>query len=159
MKTNFLKKAAAAALIAGLGLGAASAGDKAESLNEWAELASKQVDKVMTYPSGAYRRGQAGLASFRVKVDRDGNVLDSQMLAKPRGAMIRNAAKSVIRRVDLPDLPAGYAGDTLTLRVDLQYDLFVPKTTGTPREGRVTSRQVAQNRGTGITILSEEAGE
>lgn len=118
--------AGAAVLLVGASASAVSAGQdsiKKLGLSGWVSGANSAVDDVMTYPRSAERRGFKGGSIFQVTIDRDGDVLDSEIIATQGRAMLRSAARKVIRRADFPALPAEYKGDELTFTLKLDYKM------------------------------------
>lgn len=133
-------------------------------LNSWAQEANEQVDKVMYYPTAARGRTAEGSADYRITIDADGDILNTVVLDTPRNSVIRRAAKRVVSKMDLPDLPEGY--DELTFRLYLTYDVVssAAEEAALKRKQRVTTRQIADNADTdrkvaGVQILSVTRSE
>lgn len=150
MKTNYIKTglvAAAAMAAAAMTTGAQAGGD--HSLTSWSEAAGKSVDKVMTYPRLALRKNEQGVTSFRVTVDRQGNVIDSDNLERANSALINSASRNVLKQADFPALPSDFEGEELTFALQLNYAIAGSsfEERALKREGRVTGREVAAARG------------
>lgn len=163
MKMGFLTKGAvAAAALAATSFGFAAQAGEGSSLKSWAKEAGVSVDDVMRYPAVAMRRGEQGTATFRVTIDRDGNVVESDTLSGPRSASIKSAARRVVKRADFPALPASYDGEELTFSLQLTYAIAGSafEQRALEREGRVTGSEVASRRGpvtASIRILNTAA--
>jgi TonB family protein len=148
MKTNYLKKTAfAAAAFAAAGTSfAAQAGD-GQSLQTWAKEAGVSVDGAMKYPSIAARKGEQGVTTYRVTIDREGNLLASDRLESARSASINAASARAVRRVNFPALPEGYDDEKLTFSLRLTYAIAGSafEKRALERDGRVTSRELANS--------------
>ncbi|WP_286828477.1 MULTISPECIES: TonB family protein [Kordiimonas] len=159
MTTSFLKKSAfgAAALSVMLLGGAAQAGHNG-GLDAWAESAGSSIDKVMKYPAFAARKGDQGYASFRVTVNRAGDVIASDLLQRTDSALLNSAAMRVVAKADFPALPAEFDGEKLTFSLQLNYALAgsAMEQRNLMREGRVTGSEVASNRGPVTASISFE---
>jgi len=135
----------------------ASADHSYGDLDAWAASASDAVDGAMFYPTGRMLGSGRGTASFRVTIDRDGDVIKAVQTKRLGVGPLNLAAKKVLRRADFPALPADYDGQKLTFVVDLTYgvspDSWLNKKA--LRQGRVSSRQIAAS--SGITILDANA--
>lgn len=159
MTIRFMKKTAIAAAVSAATMfsGAAQAGHDS-GLNAWAESAGSSVDKVMTYPVFAARKGDQGYASFRVTVNRAGDVVASDLLQRTDSPLLNSAARRVVERADFPALPADYDGKELTFSLQLNYALAgsAMEQRNLMREGRVTGREIAGNRGPLTASISFE---
>ncbi len=160
LERTMLKAAAASlgVLIACGFTAAVSAGDDT-GLHGWAKSADASVDKVMHFPSFAVKRGKSGRSVFHVTVDRDGNVIDSDLVENTGDAALRAAARRVVKRANFPALPAGFDDDRLRFSLRLNYIIA-----GSPMEARALMRETevrseAIGRGTPvagrITILAQ----
>lgn len=133
-------------------------GDKHSALMSWAKDASVAVDDVMYFPH--YTRGgiAEGQAEFRVTIDEDGDVIASEMTKKPNNIYIRRAAKSVVSKVDLPDLPSGYDKLTFALRLNYYEVSSAREARQLQRQPRVTTRRIASSAAApmtaGIKVIS-----
>ena len=138
--------------------GGAMAGSSAQGLETWADAASHSVDKVMRYPRTTVRGNGNGAARFRVTIDRDGDVIASNQLRRIGSSILNSAAKQVLKRADFPALPGAYDGDTLTFVLQLNYG--TSDQAAFPREGKVSSRQIASSGSrtlAGLTIIDTNA--
>lgn len=109
----------------------------------------------------AANSGKEGVASFRVTVDRNGDVLSADLMKKSRSSLLNSAAKRVVKRADFPSLPSDYKGEKLTFALKLKYALAysAKEQKLLQREGRVSSRRIASNTGpvsASIEILDAE---
>jgi len=159
MTIRFMKKTAIVAAVSAATMfsGAALAGQDG-GLEAWAESAGNRVDKVMTYPTFAARKGDQGYASFRVTVNRAGDVVSSDLQQRTNSSILNAAAKSVVSRTDFPALPADYDGEELTFSLQLNYALggSAMEQRNLMRKGRVTGREVAGKRGPLTASISFE---
>lgn len=156
---RFTAHVAAMALIGGFALTGAVQADQDSGLHSWAQQADKSVDKVMVYPSFAVTRGKSGRSTFRVTVDRDGDVIESNLTDWSGDMSLRAAARRVVKRADFPALPASFDDESLTFSLRLNYIIA-----GSPMEARALLRETEVRgesvaRGTPvagrITILSQ----
>lgn len=144
--TTFSKLFTVAACAGTMALASTAQADSAGELYSWSQAAGKSVSSVMSYPQLAIRKGAEGIASFKVTVDREGNVLDSDLVKRNRSSLINGAAKRAVAKVDFPDLPSDYKSDTLTFALNLNYQLaHTGKEYRQLREGRVSSQRIASN--------------
>lgn len=135
-KTRLKTTAASLAVLAGFAFtSTASAGDDA-GLYSWAKSADASVEKVMHFPSFALKRGKSGRSVFHVTVDRDGNVVDSDLVESSGDAALRSAAHSVVKRADFPALPSSFDEDQLRFSLRLNYIIA-----GSPMEARALMRE------------------
>lgn len=150
------KAVAAATLSAAFALSSGvSAGDGYSKLHSWADEAGDAVNSAMSYPRTRMMGSGNGTAIFRVTIDRDGDVIAADQLARPSSSQLNAAAKRVVKKADFPALPASVDRESLTFELRLTYaaggmglsekDLL--------REGRVTSRQIAKSRGPVLASL------
>lgn len=115
------KSIAAVALVGGLAFTGAAQADQYAGLGGWAQQADRSVDKVMVYPSFAAKRGLSGRTTFRVTVDRSGEVIESDLTDFSGDRMLKSAARRVLERADFPALPASYDDESLTFSLRLNY--------------------------------------
>ena len=99
-RTQFKKSIAALALIGGVAFTGAAHADQDSSLYAWASEADRSVDEVMVYPTFAAKRGLSGQTTFRVTVDRSGEVVDSALTDSSGDIALRSAARRVVSRAD-----------------------------------------------------------
>ncbi len=164
LKKNVARAAGVLSLSTVIALGSAFAGEGPQNLKDWAKEAAVEIDNTMTYPSSALRKRAEGHIVYHVTVDRDGDVLDKELVGRPKDFEIRSLAKNVINRADFPAIPASYGKDEMTFVLDLTYAIegssFHTKMERL-REGRVTGGPVTASSGSdtlsaGITILEGE---
>lgn len=161
MTISILKKStvAAATLSAALLSGAAQAGHDG-GLAGWVEGAGDSIDSVMNYPAIAARKGEQGYASFRVTVNRAGDVIASDLQQATDSARLNAAARRTLARADFPALPSNYNGEKLTFALRLNYVIAssAKEQRQLMREGRVTGREIAANSApmmASITVLDQ----
>ncbi|MBO6503837.1 MAG: TonB family protein [Kordiimonadaceae bacterium] len=119
---NFKAKTITAmALAGGMALTGAAQADQYSGLGGWANQADKSVDDVMVYPSFAVKRGLSGRSTFRVTVDRSGEVIESDLTDFSGDRMLKSAARRVLERAEFPALPASYNDESLTFSLRLNY--------------------------------------
>jgi TonB family protein len=161
MKTS-RKQIFALAAVAGAFLSTSVFADADSNLHAWAKAAGQSVDDVMTYPQFAIRAGDEGTAKYRVTIDRDGNVVKAKRTRGTSSRFLNSASRRVVRKADFPAIPEGYEGDTMTFAVQLNYQIADSyfEYRNLKRQGTVTGREVAENRGplsASIQILSADA--
>lgn len=167
MKTKFKNAKFVASLVGLVAIGGVanadgSHSDKAETLLSWAQDASAELSDSMTYPHMAIRRNSEGVASYRVTIDRDGEVLDAEVIDLPHSVFLRTAAKKVVKRLDLPSLPDQYAANTLTFQLNLNYQIGDASDARQLRTGRVRGEEIAEAAApsyAGIIIESNSAND
>jgi len=136
--------------------GGAIAGAPADGLKSWAAAANQSVDDVMQYPRMTIRGSGNGAARFNVTINRSGEVVTSDQVQRINSSILNSAAKKVLRQADFPALPTSYKGDSMTFVLQLNYG--AGKDVKLPRQGRVTSRQIASATGqSGIELVNAEA--
>lgn len=111
----------------------ASAGtDSRSSAPAWApsariryeQLLFAWMDRHKQYPLLAQRRGLEGSGSIKVRIDREGRVLERTVDRSTGEAMLDQAALDMVRRANpFPALPAEYAGDGFEFVAPIQYRL------------------------------------
>jgi TonB family protein len=131
---------------------ASFAGD-AKNLKEWAAEAGQSVNDVMRYPAMAFRGSGEGVSTFRVTVDRNGDVVESKRTNSRGDGILRGAATRVVANADFPDLPAGFDDDTLTFVLRVEYGLSGSDGKRNRKTGTVTSRRIASNDATTYAAL------
>ena len=138
--------------------GTAHAGQD-NGLYGWAKNADAAVDEVMVYPAFAARRGWSGRSVFTVTVDRNGDVIDSELVSNSGKRSLRTAARKVLARTEFPALPANYRGKELRFRLRLNYFIAGNQAHARAlmRSARVRSEEVSHGMSTAgrITILSQ----
>lgn len=152
MRHTVTKAAAIVALLIS-GMAAPVLAGEDNTLHSWQKKASQSIDTVMYYPAMALRRNKEGFASFRVTIDRSGDVVESEQLERPRNGLINGAAKNVLRKAEFPALPTDYDGETLTFALNLNYAIASSALQARSlkrnleREGRVTGREIVSRSG------------
>ena len=88
------------------------------------EMLFAWMDRHKQYPMLAQRRGLEGSGSVRVRIDREGRVLERSVEKTTGEAMLDQAALDMVRRASpFPAVPAEYAGDGFEFVAPLQYRL------------------------------------
>ena len=113
--------------------GSTGAGDAAaSSAPAWAptararyeELLYAWIDRHKEYPILAQRRGLQGDGLLRVRIDRDGHVLERSLDRSTGEAMLDKAALDILRRASpFPAVPAEYEGSTFEYVTPIEYRL------------------------------------
>lgn len=155
-----------AAVAIGLSATAVSAGQDNASkagLKGWLEGANQAVDEVMIYPLHAERRGYSGASTFRVTIDRSGEVINSELTQSRGRHILKSAAREVLLDVDFPELPAAYSGRSLTFSLQLSYlrPGSALESYNLKRQTDVSVDQVGSDRLSAgrITILSDNSAD
>ncbi len=163
---NFSKKTtqrtaavfAAAAMFAFAGTAQA---DEDTGLQSWIDGADRAVDDVMVYPSFAAKRGNSGRSIFAVTINRNGDVIDSELVETDGSHSLRSAAQRVVKRADFPALPASYVGRELKFSLRLNYAIAgsAMEARALKRGTKVSGEQVAYGKpyASRVTILSDTA--
>ncbi len=99
----------------------AQAADKPSTINEWVKQAGSAIEEKMEYPKTAAMTGETDTHTFVVTVNRQGDILEITKGDKVKRNYFDNASNRALRYVDLPDLPASYAKDTLSFALVLDY--------------------------------------
>jgi len=100
----------------------ASADEVPENLTEWVSQANQLVDQNMRIPVFSQMvENPTGANSYRVTIDRQGEVLDFTRLAAADLAKFDRATVATIKRVDFPELPADFAPEKLSFVLDMFY--------------------------------------
>ncbi|MFN2427550.1 MAG: energy transducer TonB [Candidatus Binatia bacterium] len=118
---------------ASIGSGPSTTGtDSRASAPTWApsarvryeELLFSWMDRHKQYPLVAQRRGLEGAGSVRVRIGRDGRVLEHTVDKSTGEAMLDQAALDMVRRASpFPAVPVEYAGDAFEFVAPIQYRL------------------------------------
>jgi periplasmic protein TonB len=123
--------AAVASAVGAIGEGGAGS-DARSTAPAWAptarvryeELLFAWMDRHKDYPMMAQRRGLQGNGSVRVRIDRDGRVLDRSIASSTGEAMLDDAALDMVRRSNpFPRVPDEYAGASFEFVAPVQYRL------------------------------------
>lgn len=152
---------ASLALIGTFAFAGAAQADQDTSLRSWVKQADESVDDVMRYPSFAVKRGYSGRSVFRVTVDRDGNVLESELVENTGDISLRSAASRVVQRAEFPALPASFDDDQLRFSLRLNYIIAgsPAKARALMRDAEVRSEEISSGTPVAgrISILSASA--
>jgi protein TonB len=82
------------------------------------------MDRHKQYPMLAQRRGLEGTGSVRVRIGRDGRVLDRAVMVSTGEQMLDQAALDMVRRANpFPAVPSEYSGETFEFVAPIQYRL------------------------------------
>jgi periplasmic protein TonB len=76
-----------------------------------------------TYPDEAWQRGDEGRAAVRFTVDREGRVLDCQLLSGTGSAILDAAVGRLLRGARLPPFPVGMEQERITITLQIRYAL------------------------------------
>lgn len=88
------------------------------------ELLFAWMNRHKEYPVLAQRRGLEGRGSLRVRIDRDGRVLERALLRSTGQSLLDDAALDMVRRASpFPAVPDGYAGSTFEFVAPIEYRL------------------------------------
>lgn len=143
---NVSKKVAFVLVSAAMAVVPAASADGSATLSAWAQKAGQSVDQAMYYPKFAARSSGKGSATYRVTIDRDGDIVKSEKTSSKGHSIMQTAAKRTISRADFPALPESYDGQSLTFVVQLNYGVAASGQRIDNRGGTVTSRRIAQNQ-------------
>jgi protein TonB len=120
--------ASARGQVASIGAGS----DSANAAPAWAPLARVQYESVLyawinrhkLYPMLAQRRGLQGTAAVRVRIDRDGRVIDRSLDRSTGEVLLDEAALDIVRRASpFPKVPPEYSGSTFEFVAPIEYRL------------------------------------
>jgi protein TonB len=88
------------------------------------ELLFAWMNRHKQYPMLAQRRGLQGRGSVRVRIDRDGRVLERSLTRSTGEAMLDQAALDMVRRASpFPPVPEEYAGASFEFVAPIEYRL------------------------------------
>lgn len=159
MNFSYLKAAGTVAAMAVLSAGGAAQAGEDNGLGAWVESANEAVDKVMHYPRAARKYGYSGRSTFSVTINRDGDVVESDLLDSTGRIVLRAAAKDVLRKADFPALPSGYDGEELRFALKLNYQIAgtADEMRALQNNARVRSEKISAGTPVAgrITILSQ----
>jgi len=83
------------------------------------------MNRYKKYPLLAQRRGLEGAGSVRVRIGRDGRVLERSVLKSTGETMLDQAALDMVRRASpFPPVPPEYSGDSFEFVAPIQYRLL-----------------------------------
>ncbi|WP_417463482.1 energy transducer TonB [Kordiimonas sp.] len=162
MNKNFAKGLMVAASLGAMTFGAAAQAGESDGLKAWSKAAGASVDAEMKYPAMAVRQNAEGFASFRVTIDRSGNVVDTDNVVTAKSGLINAAARRVVKNAEFPALPSDYLGEKLSFALHLNYAIAASgdEERALKRDARVTGREIARARGpvsASIEILDANA--
>lgn len=112
--------------------GSASGADQESAAPSWAPQARVRYEELLfawmnrhkQYPMLARRRGLEGSGSVRVRIDRDGRVVDRSIQRSTGELMLDRAALDMVRRASpFPAVPDDYAGEGFEFVAPIQYRL------------------------------------
>lgn len=115
-----------ASLSTGIGTGAESTAPAwAPSARiRYEELLFSWMDRHKEYPLLAQRRGLEGSGLLRVRIDRDGRLLDRRIDRSTGEKMLDQAALDMVRRASpFPQVPVDYAGSSFEFVAPIEYRL------------------------------------
>lgn len=149
MNTNFAKGLLVAASLGAMAFGASAQAGQSDGLKAWSKAAGASVDAEMKYPAMAVRRNAEGSATFRITIDRAGNIVDTDNVVAAKNGLINAAARRVVKNAEFPALPADYSGEKLSFALQLNYAIAASgaEERALKRDARVTSREIARTRG------------
>ena len=88
------------------------------------ELLFAWMNRHKEYPMLAQRRGIQGRGSVRVRIDREGRVLERALVASTGQGLLDEAALDMVRRASpFPAVPDGYSGSTFEFVAPVEYRL------------------------------------
>lgn len=88
------------------------------------ELLYAWMNRHKDYPLLAQRRGLQGRGSVRVRIDRDGRVIDRSVVTSTGQGVLDEAALEMVRRASpFPAVPEGYAGSSFEFVAPVEYRL------------------------------------
>jgi protein TonB len=112
--------------------GAPGGKDAVSSAPAWAptarvryeELLYAWMEKHKQYPMLARRRGLEGAGAVRVRIARDGHLLENAIVRSTGDAMLDQAALDMVRRANpFPGVPAEYDGQSFEFVAPIEYRL------------------------------------
>ena len=125
--------AGAAIASQGISAGEGGHGDAAHATAPaWAPTARVRYEELLfawmsrhkDYPMLAQRRGIEGRGSLRVRIDRDGRVIDRSLVSSTGQPLLDDAALDMVRRSSpFPPVPDGYAGSSFEFVAPVEYRL------------------------------------
>jgi protein TonB len=89
----------------------------------WQSALAAWLQTNKTYPDEARRRGEEGRATVRFTVNREGRILDLQLLAGTGSNILDAAVERLLRGARLPPFPAGMDQDQVTVTLQIRYAL------------------------------------
>jgi protein TonB len=89
----------------------------------WQSALGAWLQAHKTYPEEARRHGDQGRATVRFTVDRDGRVLEVQLLSGTGSQLLDEAVEKLLRGGHLPPFPAGMDQAQVTVTLQIRYTL------------------------------------
>jgi protein TonB len=89
----------------------------------WQNAIGAWLQAHKTYPEEARRRGDQGRATVRFTADRDGRVLELQVLSGTGSAILDEAIERLLRGARLPPFPPGMDQPQVTVSLQIRYML------------------------------------
>ena len=118
------KSLMAAALLAGAMICPFGSLHADEALDNWVAQSRILVDKHMRYPAMAIRFNQMGASYLRVTIDREGRVLDYDIVEKTGSNFLDRASLRTVEKIKhFPEIPAAHAEDEMTFGVRLRFGI------------------------------------
>ena len=88
------------------------------------ELLFAWIDRHKQYPMLAQRRGLEGSGSVRIRIARDGRLIDRSLVRSTGEPMLDDAALDMVRRPSpFPAVPSEYSGATFEFIAPVEYRL------------------------------------
>jgi protein TonB len=89
----------------------------------WQSSVAAWIEAHKHYPEAAQRRGEEGLVTVRFTVDREGHVLDVELVRASGSESIDQATRKLLEGATVPPLPASMTQTKVTLTVHVRYSL------------------------------------
>jgi protein TonB len=89
----------------------------------WRSALSAWLQTNKTYPDEARRRGDEGRAAVRFTVNREGRVLDFQLLSGTGSPILDAAVERLLRGAKLPPFTAEMEQEQVTVTLQIRYAL------------------------------------
>jgi protein TonB len=89
----------------------------------WQSAVGAWLQSNKTYPDAARRRGDEGRATVRFTVNREGRVVDFQLMASTGSVALDAAVDQLLRGARLPPFPSGMSQEQVTVTLQIRYAL------------------------------------
>jgi periplasmic protein TonB len=89
----------------------------------WRSAIAAWIETHKTYPEAARRRSEEGQVTVKFTVDRDGHVLDVELVSESGSHAIDDATRGLLQGATLPPFPASMTQTKVTLTVHVRYSL------------------------------------
>ena len=89
----------------------------------WQSAVGAWLQSNKTYPDAARRRGEEGRATVRFTVNREGRVIDFELLSSTGSGALDAAVDRLLRGARLPPLPSGMPQEQVTVTLQIRYTL------------------------------------